>query len=46
VLKIRVLRMIPGPKRGRYHRNENDYIMGRFIISTLHKILFEKSNKP
>jgi len=45
VFEIGVLRMIYGPKRARQHRNEEDYIRSRFIISTLHKILFEESNK-
>jgi hypothetical protein len=45
VFEVRVLRMISGPKRERKHRNEEDCIMRRFIISTTHKILFQKSNK-
>jgi hypothetical protein len=46
VFEIRVLRMISGAKREGQHRNEEeDYIMSRSIISTLHKILFEESNK-
>jgi hypothetical protein len=45
VSEIRVLRMISGLKWKRFQRNEEDYIMSRFIISTLHKILFEESNK-
>jgi hypothetical protein len=45
VSEIRVLRMMSGPKRERYHRNEKEYIISRFIISNLHKILFDGSNK-
>jgi hypothetical protein len=45
VFEIRVLRMIYGAKRERYQRNEEDYIMSKFIISNLHRILFEESNK-
>ena len=45
VFEIGVLRMISRHKRERQHRNEEDYIMSRFIISALHKILFEESNK-
>jgi hypothetical protein len=45
VFDIKVLTMIFVPIRGRYHRNEKDYIMSRFTISTHHKILFEESNK-
>ena len=52
MIEIRVLRMISGPERERKQRNEEDYIMRRIIIiiiiiiiiSTLHKILFGKSN--
>ena len=45
VFEIRVLRMVCGAKRERKQRNEEDCVMSRFIISTLHKILFEESNK-
>jgi hypothetical protein len=37
--------MTSGPKGGREEKNEEYYIMRRPIISTLHKILFERSNK-
>jgi len=42
VFEIRVLRIISGSKRERQHRIEEDYIMSRFIISPLHKILYEE----
>jgi hypothetical protein len=45
VFEIWVLRMISGGKSERKQRNEENYIMNRFTISTLHKILFEESNK-
>jgi hypothetical protein len=45
VFEIRLMRMISGHKRERKHRNEEEYIMSKFIISTLHKILFEEPNK-
>jgi len=45
VYEIRVIRMISGPKRERQQRNEEEYIMSKFIISNLHKTLFEESYK-
>jgi hypothetical protein len=45
VFEIRVFRIISGAIRERLPRNEADYIMSKFIIYTLHKILCEESNK-
>ena len=44
VFEVRVLGMIFGPKRGREHKNDDDYTMSRFIMFNLQKIFFQESH--